>query len=103
MDCRENYKKVSERGNWFDVATREEIVAYQQKALRKILKHATKQVPAYFSLRSTVDKFNPFEALTAFLQLKKRKFRRTWISICQETLIKFQVMKLQLEEHLEIN
>ena len=71
-----NYKKVSERGNWFDVATREEIVAYQQKALRKILKHATKQVPAYFSLRSTVDKFNPFEALTAFPPIEKEEIQK---------------------------
>ena len=64
-----NYKSF-ERGNWFDLATREEIVAYQQKALEEILKHAINRYQL-ISLRSTVDKFNPFEALTAFPPIEK--------------------------------
>ena len=33
-------------------------------------------MPAYFSLRSTVDKFNPFEALTAFPPIEKEEIQK---------------------------
>ena len=73
MIAGEKYREVYHRGEWFDQASREEILAYQERALGKLLRHATMEVPAYFSLKSVVEKFNPREALSAFPFLEKEE------------------------------
>ena len=70
------YREVYHRGDWFDQASREEILAYQERALGRLLRHATMEVPAYFSLRSVVEKFSPCEALSAFPFLEKEELQK---------------------------
>ena len=76
MIAGKEYKEVYHRGDWFDQASREEILAYQERALGRLLRHATMEVPAYFSLRSVVEKFNPREALSAFPFLEKEELQK---------------------------
>ena len=70
------YREVYHRGDWFDQASREEILAYQERALGRLLRHATMEVPAYFSLRRVVEKFSPREALSAFPFLEKEELQK---------------------------
>jgi phenylacetate-CoA ligase len=65
------YREVFNRGPWLDRASREDILAYQEKALGKLLSHATREVPAYRSLKGVVERFKPLEALSAFPLLDK--------------------------------
>ena len=76
MIAGEKYREVYHRGEWFDQASREEILAYQERALGRLLRHATMEVPAYFSLKSVVEKFNPREALSAFPFLEKEEIQK---------------------------
>ena len=76
MIAGKEYREVYHRGDWFDQASREEILAYQERALGRLLRHATMEVPAYFSLRSVVEKFNPREALSAFPFLEKEELQK---------------------------
>ena len=76
MIAGKKYREVYHRGDWFDQASREEILAYQERALGRLLRHATMEVPAYFSLRSVVEKFNPREALSAFPFLEKEELQK---------------------------
>ncbi len=70
------YREAYNRGRWFDLAAREEILAYQEKALSRLLRHATLQVPAYQSLKGVVAKFKPLEALNAFPFIEKEELQR---------------------------
>jgi phenylacetate-CoA ligase len=65
------YRSILGRGAWFDRAGPEELRQYQEQELRKVLRFATDQVPAYQSLRPIVDRHKPFEALKAFPLLDK--------------------------------
>jgi len=65
------YRNVYRRGIWFDIASREEVLSYQEQQLSKILQFAVDQVPAYKHLRSVVERHSPFEALSAFPLLEK--------------------------------
>ena len=76
MIAGKKYREVYHRGDWFDQASREEILAYQERALGRLLRHATMEVPAYFSLRSAVEKFKPREALSAFPFLEKEELQK---------------------------
>ena len=76
MIAGKKYREVYHLGDWFDQASREEILAYQERALGRLLRHATMEVPAYFSLRSVVEKFNPREALSAFPFLEKEELQK---------------------------
>ena len=76
MIAGKEYREVYHRGDWFDQASREEILAYQERALGRLLRHATMEVPAYFFLRSVVEKFNPLEALSAFPFLEKEELQK---------------------------
>ncbi len=67
-----SYRETIARGSDIDRATRAELRAYQETALKEILDFATDQVPAYRSLRSVVDRLPPFEALRAFPLLTKQ-------------------------------
>ena len=44
------YRDVMARGHWFDAASREDILAYQEKQLGEVLRFATDQIPAYRGL-----------------------------------------------------
>ena len=76
MIAGKKYREVYHLGDWFDQASREEILAYQERALGRLLRHATMEVPAYFFLRSVVEKFNPLEALSAFPFLEKEELQK---------------------------
>jgi phenylacetate-CoA ligase len=60
------YRRVLRRGAWFDRAEAGQIRAWQSRALGKLLQFAVREVPAYRSLRSVVERLEPFEALRAF-------------------------------------
>jgi len=60
------YRRTVQRGAEIDRASRADILAYQEKALGRMLTFACDQVPAYQPLRATVDRLRPFEALKAF-------------------------------------
>jgi phenylacetate-CoA ligase len=65
------YREVFSRGSWFDRASREDILGYQEKALGELLSYATSEVPAYRALKGIVERFKPLEALSAFPFLDK--------------------------------
>ncbi len=65
------YRAVMARHDRFRMASREEVLAYQERALGETLEFVTEQVPAYRSLRSTVERLKPFEALREFPVLAK--------------------------------
>ena len=60
------YRRTLRRGPQIDRASRAELLAYQEEALGRMLTFACDEVPAYESLRSTVERLRPFEALKAF-------------------------------------
>jgi len=65
------YRETLARGPQFARASREEILAYQEKKLGEMLQFAVNQVPAYQHLRGAVDRFRPFDALKEFPLLSK--------------------------------
>jgi len=65
------YRRAWRRAAAMDRASPEQIRAFQQEALGKILRFASEQVPAYRSLRSVVDRLPPLEALRAFPLVSK--------------------------------
>lgn len=65
------YRQTLGRHDFFEHATREEILAYQEARLGAMLRFATDQVPAYLHLRDTVERRRPFEALREFPCLDK--------------------------------
>ncbi len=60
------YREVMARHDRFRKASREEVLAYQEEELGRTLEFVTDQVPAYRSLRSTVERLKPFDALKNF-------------------------------------
>ena len=66
------YRKTIARGPWVRGASVEELHAYQARELGKTLAFAAAEVPAYESLRGTVERLSPFEALKAFPLINKR-------------------------------
>ena len=60
------YREVMARHDAFETASREEVLAYQERELGRALRFVTDQVPAYHSLRSAVERLRPFEALREF-------------------------------------
>jgi len=65
------YRSTLRRGPFFDRATREAILRYQEDALGRMLRFAVEQVPAYATLRSVVDRHTAFEALKGFPPIDK--------------------------------
>lgn len=65
------YRTVYRRGLWFDQANSDELNAYQERELARILQFAVNHVPAYQHLRSVVERHRPFEALKSFPLLDK--------------------------------
>ena len=70
------YREVMARQRMFERASREEVLAYQEARLGERLDFVTDQVPAYQSLRSTVERLKPFEALRAFPLTDKETLQR---------------------------
>jgi phenylacetate-CoA ligase len=69
------YRLTLERGPAMDRASRAEVLAFQEAALGRILRYASEQVPAYQSLRATVERLSPFEALKAFPLVAKAQIQ----------------------------
>lgn len=65
------YRAVMARHDRFRTASREEVLAYQEGELGRTLKFVTDQVPAYRSLRPTVERLKPFDALREFPLIDK--------------------------------
>ncbi len=65
------YRETMARRTFFETASREEIHAYQERALGKMLSFAADQVPAYRPLRGAVGRLRPFDALNEFPLLDK--------------------------------
>ncbi len=55
----------------FDQMSREEVLAYQENELGKLLEFAVNEVPFYQAHRSAVERFAPLEALKAFPLIAK--------------------------------
>ena len=66
------YRETLARGKWMRSASRAEILAYQERELGKILAFAVAEVPAYQTLRSTVERLSAFGALEAFPLINKQ-------------------------------
>jgi phenylacetate-CoA ligase len=60
------YRAVMARHRMFETASREEVLAYQERALGERLAFVTAQVPAYRGLSDTVSRLRPFDALREF-------------------------------------
>jgi phenylacetate-CoA ligase len=73
-----DYRETAARDSFIDHAAREEIMAYQEKTLGRILEFACEQVPAYRKLRPVVDRHLPFEALKAFPLLDKEHIQKNF-------------------------
>ena len=71
-----SYRKTLTRNTFFDKATREEIVAYKEGALREVLRYAVNQVPAYHAFREAVENLPPRDALKEFPLLEKDELQR---------------------------
>jgi phenylacetate-CoA ligase len=69
------YREVMAREPLFERASREEILAYQERALGEMLEFATTRVPAYGRHRPAVERHRPFEALKDFPLLSKSTVR----------------------------
>ena len=67
-----SYRTALRRGARLDRAPREELEAWQARALGELLAFACDQVPAYQPLRRVVARLAPMEALKAFPLLDKR-------------------------------
>lgn len=65
------YREVYQRKLWFDRVSLEELKAYQECELGKVLQFAVEQVPAYRHLQPVLIRHKPFEALKAFPILDK--------------------------------
>ncbi len=66
-----SYDKVFRRGLWFDQASRDDILSFQEEQLSQVLCFAVEQVPAYKHLRPVVQRFRPFDALQEFPLISK--------------------------------
>jgi len=65
------YREVFVRGIWFDKASREDLLKYQETQLASMLPFLVEQVPAYQHLKRIVEQMRPFEALKNFPLLDK--------------------------------
>jgi phenylacetate-coenzyme A ligase PaaK-like adenylate-forming protein len=65
------YREFFSRNIWFDKASRQDLLSYQEKLLGAMLSFVVEQVPAYQKLTGIVKKMRPFEALEAFPLLDK--------------------------------
>jgi phenylacetate-CoA ligase len=88
------YRAVMAREHLFERAPREDILAYQEKALGTMLEYATARVPAYRRHRSVVERLRPFEALKDFPPLSKAAVR--------ENLEDFLAIGLERVPHYEL-
>jgi len=66
-----SYDKVFRRGDWFDHASRKDILSFQEEQLSQVLHFAVELVPAYKHLKSLVGRFRPFEAIKEFPLISK--------------------------------
>lgn len=69
------YRRVLSQGAEIDKADRGALAAYQESALRQMLRFACDQVPAYFAYRGLVDRLPAREALNAFPFLDKAQLQ----------------------------
>ena len=67
-----SYRQTMREIQWFDTASRNDILARQSDMLGDILKYAVEYVPAYQPYKSAVDKYKPFDALKEFPFLDKK-------------------------------
>ncbi len=65
------YRRTLSRAAFFESADRDDIRAWQERALGEMLDFATTHVPAYRAYRAAVERHTPFEALKAFPLLDK--------------------------------
>ena len=72
-----HYREVMALEKVIDRAGRDQLVAYQGRALGQALAFACDQVPAYAHLRSTVERLPPFEAIKAFPLVDKEDLHAT--------------------------
>ncbi|HLA84209.1 MAG TPA: methyltransferase domain-containing protein [Thermoguttaceae bacterium] len=70
------YRETMAREATLDRATRDEVRAFQAAALGRMLAFVCDQVPAYRSLRATVDRLAPLEAIKAFPFVDKDAIQR---------------------------
>lgn len=66
-----SYDKVFRRGDWFDHASREDILSFQEEQLSQVLHFAVEKIPAYKHLKASVERFRPFDALQEFPHISK--------------------------------
>ncbi len=71
-----HYRRTLRRGPAVDRMSRAEVLAYQERELGRMLSFASEQVPAYQSLRSSVGRLRPFEALKAFPFVDKKAIQQ---------------------------
>ena len=58
-----------------DAASRDDVLAYQERALGEMLRFACDQVPAYQQFRAAVERLRPFDALKTFPFLDKKSLQ----------------------------
>lgn len=69
------YRATMARQRAMDGASRQEILAYQERQLGATLSRAVETVPAYRRFRSITQRLSPFEALKAFPPLTKAELQ----------------------------
>jgi phenylacetate-CoA ligase len=70
------YRSVMARHRMFETASRDEVLAYQERELGRMLDFVTDQVPAYRDLRGAFERLKPFDALREFPVLDKEALQR---------------------------
>ena len=88
------YREVMARHGAFETASREDVLAYQERALGETLAFVTDQVPVYRSLRSAVERLKPLEALREFPVVDK--------SALQDDMRRYLPRDLEKIPHYEI-
>ena len=69
------YRETWRRGDWFDLASMDDLRQYREQKLGEVLRFAVNQVPAYKTFRDVVDRYKPWDALKAFPLLDKESLQ----------------------------
>lgn len=88
------YRRTYRRRDHLEMATREEILAYQEKSLGRILRFAANQVPFYRQYRAAIDRYRPFEALRELPLIDK--------ALLQERFDDFQAVTISKMAHYRV-
>lgn len=89
------YRQVFARAARMSAMTRQDVLAYQERALGEVLQFVTEQVPRYRSLRDAVSRYSPMDALKEFPVLSKDEL--------QENLSDFLPKDFDRIAHYEIS